>query len=168
MTDAYSSRQISPEVRQVLHVNHSLYMASALPSRVAAAADSVIEDGLLEAWLVHVRAMAEFLLVHPANAKKDFSAADFGWDGVTTIDTKPLADVWEVASAHLMHMSKQRVPNDLDALGSFDRSPAALAETSRIVLDLADEFVAAIAQQHPAHPMAERFRSGITQARRAI
>lgn len=168
MTESFWSEQLTPEVRQVLHVNHSLYMAAALPSRIADAADAVVEDGLVEAWLVHVRTLTEFLLVHPANPKKDFSAADFGWNGAAAIKTSSLSEVWKAASAHLVHMSKQRVPDDLAALGSFDRSPVALAAISLTVLDLAEEFVNVLVEQRPQHPMAERFRSGVDQARRAI
>lgn len=120
----------------------------------------------LESWLVHVRLMAEFLLVHPSNASKDFSASDFGWDGKTSLDTNELSRMWLVASQHLVHFSRERAPEDVYALEEADVTTSGLIRISTLVLDLVHEFVDHL--QVSGHADGPTFREHLDRARRAL
>lgn len=74
---------------------------------------------MLEAFYVHLRLLAEFL-VKPTN-HKDFGPNDFGviWTAPDLPETSRLARHWEIASSYVVHFGRPRVPSDIEDLEVF-------------------------------------------------
>ncbi len=98
----------------------------------------------LESFLVRVRALAEFLIVHKGNAEKDFTVEDFGGQAPAPDDPRRerLEDVWTFTSQNLVHFSRERTPEDLYDLRPPDyRTPEGHKGTAGQVLSLVEDFV---------------------------
>lgn len=150
------------ESRQAMHVCHSIYMIGCLPSARESAPTQALADAALDSWLVHVRLLTEFFLVKPADPKLDFSARDFGWEGDDSLEGGTLVSWWHVASSHLVHLGRQRVPDDLFELEPEDVSCAALVSVSLELLDLAEAFVLRL--EASESPVAHQFRDCLEAA----
>ncbi len=150
------------EARQAMHVCHSLYMVGRLPMERESAPTQALADAALESWLVHVRLLTEFLLVKPANPELDFSARDFGWEGDDGLDGETLVGWWHVASSHLVHLGRERAPDDPFDLEPEDVSCAALVSVSQGLLDLAEAFVLHL--EATETPVAPHFRDCLESA----
>ena len=113
-------RVLTPEVRQAGAVGASLQMIALLPEEKEKARTSVVEVACLEAWFVHMRLLIEYfgLKNGPASAK-DFSATDMAWK--PTPD-RELAELWQVASQHVVHFSLVRTPTLVKDVDPFDTS----------------------------------------------
>jgi hypothetical protein len=119
-------RVLSQSSRQASHVAHSVDMLGALPGAMERADNSYLQIACLESFLVHVRLLIEFLLIHRANPVKDFSARDFGWDGPPAADWSHLETVWVIASRHVVHFSADRAPQSVHDVKEVDTSVAGL------------------------------------------
>jgi hypothetical protein len=140
-------------------------MIGTLPHERESATNATLANACLEAWLIHVRLMAEYLLVRPSDPSKDFSARDFGWRGPTA----PQADIenmWMDASQYIVHFGKARTPPDLYDLAPLDVSISGLTHIAESVFALADEFVAYLHAQ--AFEESVRFGADLNDARAAL
>jgi hypothetical protein len=153
-------------VRQADQVGYSLLRVGQLPRERELATSDAVATSCLEAWLVHVRLLAEFLLVKPANPGKDFSAKDFGWDGQTTYETAGIERMWLVASRFVVHFSRDRTPVDVFDVAPLDVSYHGLVTVARSVLALAQDFVTFL--ETAAHEEAARFRADLDDAWTAL
>jgi hypothetical protein len=141
LSEDFWRRVLTQSVRQAAHVGHSLDMVGELPGAYDSSRTGIERVACLEAFLIHVRLLAEFLLVHPTKGMKDFSAGDFGWNGPTDRDTSLIDRMWRVASQHLVHFSRERTPEHADTLEAVDTTAVGLKSTALQTLDLADDFV---------------------------
>lgn len=168
MTDDFWQLILTQSARRAQHVGHSLRMVGALPMACESATTATEQTACLESWLMHVRLLAEFLLVHPSHSTKDFSAKDFDWDGQTSIDTSEIEQLWLVASQHLVHFSRERTPENVYTFEQIaaDWDTPALQTMASNVFDLAEEFVAHL--ERDDRPEASAFRHDLDQAVRAL
>lgn len=160
------NKWLSQSARQADHVCYSMKMVASLPHERERVEGGLAHLACLESWLVHVRLLLEFLLIHPANKTKDFSARDFGWEGPQSADHQRLKNLWQVASSHLVHFSRERAAEDLYDLQAEDMSLAALIDSSTQLLAVAQEFVLHL--EGSAQPEAGRFREALEHARSTL
>jgi hypothetical protein len=114
---------LSVQFRQAHHVAYSVSRVLKIPDLIEKTENQDIQDALFESWLVHVRALTEFYLVHESrHSKNDFSAKNFGWDKCHLDDYLDLDCWWVISSRHLLHFSDSRTPEDLFELDTVDRS----------------------------------------------
>lgn len=139
-----------PQVtRLTFHVTHSLRMFSQLPEqfeRVRYRGDQpypgqdLIQAAVQESWLLHARLLIEFLGVAGQTRSSDFSAANFGWN-LPAGDFTDLKAVWQDASRHLVHFSKEREPVDTWSLARGRYGVELMAQVGERVLQLFQAFV---------------------------
>lgn len=144
-----------PHWRMTSYVQESLSMLGRLPARWKATEDRWIATACLESFMVHVRLMAEFLVRRPT--ERDFSALDFLWPVPTSDAAKRLAgERWLLASRHVVHFSRERVPEDLADVRPIGDVEEWMRAAARDVFEVAEGFVVAV--EKAQHPQAERLR----------
>lgn len=88
--------------------------------------------GMLDAFYVHIRLLAEFLLRTTKGG--DFGPADFGttWEAPEGAAATRLDEVWDVASKYVVHFGGRRVPRRLagDALELYSVFVDAFADAA--------------------------------------
>jgi hypothetical protein len=149
-----------PAFRMASFLTESFSMVGQLPSRVADLDDQIVANACLESFFVHVRLLAEFLIRRPP--AKDFSALDFLWPVPTTPEAKRLADQWwNVASKHVVHFSRTRVPDDIADVEVVQDVVGFMTEAARDAFAVAADFVAAL--ERNAHDQAPMLRRSLTR-----
>lgn len=157
---------LTPDVRRASHVAHSVDMLSAMPGAMDRASDPYVQVACMEDFLVHARLLLEFLMVHPANAAKDFSARDFGWNGPPTAEWSHLEQVWLIACRHLVHFSNERAPDSVHDVQEVDTSAAGLSGVAAHILDLFAMFVVDLESR--GHTESMTFRRCLQRARQNL
>jgi len=149
----YQGLASSPEMRRTYQLDYSIHMIS----DIAAEYDGVVDRGsllcarsMLDAFYVHVRLLADFL-VKATKGGVDFGPADFGveWKIPTTAEAGRLGKYWDTASKYVVHFGHPRVPDDLEEVGGFEigsRAFKAMAADSLIVFA---EFMRRLESQTP-------------------
>ena len=74
--------------------------------------EPTVHHARLESFPVHVRALAEFLIVHKGNAEKDFTVEDFGGQAPAPHDPRRerLEDVWTLTNLYDLRPTDYRTP----------------------------------------------------------
>jgi hypothetical protein len=160
-------RVLTQPVRQAGHVAHAIEMVGRLPGRMVTISEPTVHHACLESFLVHVRALAEFLIVHKGNAEKDFTVEDFGSQAPAPDDPRRerLEDVWTLTSQNLVHFSRERTPEDLYDLRPPDYlTPEGHKGTAGQVLSLVEDFVVGLEARGTDPDAARRFRHALTTA----
>jgi hypothetical protein len=103
-------------------VAYSVYMLGDIAGNFKGAVDAAdlrLARCMLEAFYVHLRLLAEFL-VKPTQGR-DFGPSDF--DVTWTVPDLPeairLTEHWQVASSYVLHFGRSRVPEDVEDLEPF-------------------------------------------------
>jgi hypothetical protein len=135
MEDSISAMTTTVEMRQAQHVNYSVAMTSSIASEYDATVDGnhlTAAAAMVEAFWVHIRLLAEFLTQDLKG--KDIGPADFGiaWDIPTSEEAMRLGEYWQIASKHVVHFGRPRVPHDLSELDVFEVSSQSF---TRMVID---------------------------------
>jgi hypothetical protein len=148
----------------------SLDMIGHLPGLVRSSKNGRVQVACFEAFLVHVRLIAEFL-ARPSK-DKDFTARDFLsplsylWPRPSTDAGKRLRDKhWLTASKHVVHFSKDRVPADLADVKPIDPSEY-MSEAASDVFAVAEDFVSAV--ERAGHGLAGMLRGALNASRTAF
>jgi hypothetical protein len=113
----------------------------------------LVQQVCLEMFFAHVRALIEFLEIHPSRNRTDYSASGLvpGWSVFPSLAVTRLQASWSDASVHVMHFSKRRAKQES---GVTEVVPAELSDLLAIADDLFsvwDEF--ALAVNHPFAPV---------------
>lgn len=118
---------IATDVR-VCHAKQVAYSVD-MVAEIAIAYDRVVDEGeflvarcMLDAFYVHLRLLAEFLVLS-TKGKKDFGPADLGvtwWSAPEGPERERLKQLWGVASKYVVHFSRARVPKDPQELAAFE------------------------------------------------
>jgi hypothetical protein len=114
MSSNFEALQASPEVWRAHHVAYSVFMLG----DIASSYDSAVDAGefqrarcMLDAFYVHLRLIADFLVKQTSNM--DFGPRDFGvsWSPLGTREAQALLQHWQVASTYVVHFGRPRVPD---------------------------------------------------------
>lgn len=148
-------RTMTPEQHMVAHLGHTMMSLRDLPKWACDEAERSVPievvHGCRESFYMHVRTVAEFYVMFP---HRDWTARDFmpSWQPPADL-ADPLREQWWVASKHIAHMSKERVP-DPDNFQPQDTTLDALTKVARDCYRIAAAFVKAYGDQ-PDHTYAE-------------
>lgn len=152
MPDNVRAMAASVEMRQAQQLNYSVRLLG----DIAAEYDATVDAGALlsaacmvEAFFVHIRLLAEFLTRDPKG--KDIAPADFGvkWTPPTTQEVQRLGRYWVMASRFVVHLGRDRVPDDLTDLAVFELGGAAFHEMARDVFVVYGLFLSAVGAVTP-------------------
>jgi hypothetical protein len=156
-------RVLTQDLRRADQVTHAIDMLAALPGEMATATSAVLYVACMEDFLVHARALIEFLHVHSPNRRLDFTAEDFGWTPPPDLVKSPrLEAVWTAASQNLVHFSKERAPASVYNIRRFDTSVENLRSIATEILDLFAVFVNDLEARQ--HSEAASFRHSLDEA----
>ena len=145
---------LTQEVRQAGAFGASLQMAAHLPRAKDEANDPMVEVACLEAWFVHMRLLIEYFgLKRGLTNPKDFTAKDLSWNPVPD---EELADLWDLASQHVVHFSRVRTSSRLSEIEPFDTSRHNLERLARKIFTVAEDFVTTL--ERTEHEQAAVFR----------
>ena len=141
-----------PLVVRSQHVAYSVAMVADIATNYDAALDALdmlLARSMLDAFYVHIRLLAEFLVRKTSD--KDFGPADFGiaWDRPESEASRRLDDAWEVASKYVVHFGHRRVPTDIDDLAEFTVDGAYFRQLATDALDVYATFVEAVVEHTP-------------------
>ena len=124
MSENFHDLITSPEMRRGYQLDYSIRMISDIGTGYDDAVDrgnSLCARSMLDAFFVHVRLLADFL-VKTTQDRKDFGPADFGvdWTVSTTAEAARLSSHWDTASRYVVHYGRPRVPENLADLQAFE------------------------------------------------
>ena len=124
MSENFHNMITSPEMRRGYQLEYSIRMISDIATGYDAAVDRgeyLCARSMLDAFFVHVRLLADFL-VKATQERKDFGPADFDveWTVPTTAEAVRLGEHWDTASKYVVHFGRPRVPENLDDLQAFE------------------------------------------------
>lgn len=133
------------------HVGYSVRMVAEIAAHYNEALDASdfrLARCMLDAFYVHIRLLAEFLLRAPK--KEDFAPADFGvvWTSPSGPGADRLNEAWEVASKYVVHFGGRRVPSSDDA-SAFIVDGAHFRQLADDAVGLFSAFVDAMAATTP-------------------
>lgn len=113
------------------------------------ASDFRLARCMLDAFYVHIRLLAEFLL--RAQRKGDFAPADFGvsWTSPSGPGADRLNEAWEVASKYVVHFGGRRVPGSEDDASAFIVDGAHFRQLADDAVGLFSAFVDVLAATTP-------------------
>jgi hypothetical protein len=152
MEDSISAMTTTVEMRQAHHVNYSVVMTSSIASEYNATVDGnhlTAAASMVEAFWVHIRLLAEFLTKDLRG--KDIGPADFGiaWNIPSSEEAIRLGEYWDIASKHVVHFGRTRVPHDLSDLDVFEVNGQRF---TRMVIDALTVYSQFIVQLRAAYP----------------
>lgn len=152
MSDNFRRLFSQPLVVRSQHVAYSVEMVADVAANYNAALDALdmlSARCMLDAFYVHIRLLAEFL-IHKTSAK-DFGPADFGiaWDRPESEAAGRLGEAWDVASKYVVHFGHRRVPTDIDDLAEFTVDGAYFRQLATDALEVYTTFVKALAEHAP-------------------
>ena len=136
-------------------VGHTMDMIRELP-RYAAYDSTVDLQGTvrvacLEAFLIHVRAVTDFLCCRPdaRQSSDDFSARTFvpNWQPKPSDAAQQLRAAWVVASREIAHFSRDRLQANPEEPEFYDTSLAALQAIATAAEAVWQEFIEALGAQ---------------------
>jgi hypothetical protein len=148
--------------RRVDHLTFSFWMISSIPAARHNESDFLTYACMGDAFFVHVRLLADFLIHQTQN--RDFGPNDLvvGWVIPESSAVQRLQQDWELASRHVVHFSRERVPNNLDDLKPIEPDTATLRAMANDVLAVMSEFVVMAEKQKIEH--ADRLRAECDEA----
>jgi hypothetical protein len=148
--------------RRVDHLTYSLWMISSIPAACHDESDPLSYACMVDAFLVHVRLLAEFLVRRTPNC--DFGPNDLvqHWVAPESSAAQRVHQHWELASRHVVHFSHERVPDSLDDLNPIEPDTATLRTMANDVLTVMSEFVVTAEKQKIEH--ADRLRGEYDEA----
>ncbi|MFI8516790.1 hypothetical protein ACIGEZ_02990 [Streptomyces sp. NPDC085481] len=121
-------------------VEQTEYLAPLLPE--GAGLSGAVRVAVIESFWVNVRLLAEFLV--KGTGSRDWQARDFapGWTATNAEARTRLSEAWVTASRHVMHLSKDRTPAQLNAVEPV--SAELYRQVAEDCREVYDEFVANI------------------------
>lgn len=145
-------------MRQAYQVNYSVVMTSSIASEYDATVDGnhlTAAASMVEAFWVHIRLLAEFLTKDLKD--KDIGPADFGiaWDIPSSEEAMRLGEYWDIASKHVVHFGRPRVPHDLSELDVFEVNSEGFARTVIDALTVYSQFMVQLRAAYPPVPTTE-------------
>ena len=148
MSDNFTLLFTHPTYVKAQHVGYSVRMVADIAAHYDEALNALelrLARCMLDAFYVHIRLLAEFLL-HKTK-KGDFGPADFGveWKAPIGEASERLDDAWEVASKHVVHFGGRRVPESLDDRAEFKVEGASFRQLAGDAIELYSTFVDAVA-----------------------
>lgn len=158
MEDSISAMTTTVEMRQAHHVNYSVAMTSSIASEYDATVDGshlTAAASMVEAFWVHIRLLAEFLTKDLKG--KDIGPADFGiaWDIPSSEEAMRLGDYWDIASKHVVHFGRPRVPHDLSELDVFEVNSERFRRMVIDALTVYSQFMVQLRAAYPPVPTTE-------------
>lgn len=142
-------------VARSLHVAYSVEMVAGIAVNFDAAVkslealDVVLAPCMLDAFYVHIRLLADFLV--RTTSAKDFGPADFGvaWAPPESEAAGRLDEAWDVASKNVVHFGRSRVPANTDDPTEVTVDGAHLRQLATDALEVYTSFVEAVAERTP-------------------
>ena len=140
------------EMRYAYQVEYSIRMIADIPgayNRMLDARQELCARAMLDAFYVHIRLLADFLIRRTKNL--DFGPSDFGvpWQAPNSAEAQRLSGHWDVASKYVSHFSRDRVPSDLDSLNAFPVGATFFVEMARDAIAVVGSFVRALESELP-------------------
>jgi len=122
MADNFRKLQTEPLVVRSQHVAYSVKMVADIAHGYDQALDTddfVLARCMLDAFYIHIRLLADFLL-RPTQGR-DFGPDDFGitWVAPTGEGSDRLLEAWGVASTYVVHFGGPRIPTGPEGLEPF-------------------------------------------------
>ncbi|OAR24527.1 hypothetical protein A8W25_19235 [Streptomyces sp. ERV7] len=144
---AWWNEQLPPASRAVGTVQYALQQIDGLLDYVTGQrhiAPDVVANACVESFMVNVRLVADFLI--KGHETKDLRAVDLlpGWESTGEAGER-LAEWWDLASKHVMHMSRMRIPEELGAM-----QPLTETEFRQMAADCREVYQAFAAQYDTA------------------
>lgn len=95
---------------------------------------------------MHARLMCEFLLIVKPDLSKVFTVLDFEvaeprWTGPTTVEKESLRQLRRLASEEVVHFSRERVPENLADIKSFEPSRQRFESYTMHIFDVLKSFI---------------------------
>jgi len=152
MPDSFTRLQLDPPLVRARHVGYSVRMVA----EIAAHYDEPMDSSefrtarcMADAFYVHVRLLAEFLVRTPKGG--DFAPADFGiaWEAPGGAATARLGEGWDVASKYVVHFGGRRVPKCPDDASEFTVGGPCFRQLAGDALEVYSVFVDAVAAVTP-------------------
>jgi hypothetical protein len=143
----------SPERRRAQQLAYSVEMVGDIASQY----DTSVDQGeyafarcMLDAFYVHVRLLADFLV--KATKGKDFGPFDFDveWTTPTSQEATRLIDHWDAASKYVVHFGRPRVPEKLEDLEAFQVGGEHFHAMAADALTVFRQFLTALESGPPA------------------
>jgi len=158
----FLANKMTPRSRRVDHLTYSLWMISSIPAARHDESDFLTYACMVDAFFVHVRLLAEFLVRR--TPKVDFGPNDVvhSWVAPESSAAQRLSQHWALASRHVVHFSRERVPESLDDLKAIELDTATLRTMANDVLAVMSAFVVTAEKQKIEH--ADRLRSEYDEA----
>lgn len=122
-------------------LDHAHYMIQVLPKWVNADIEPELQFAALEDWLTNIRLVSEFYRISGKGSPMDFSVEDF----LENFQIKPqhqkeLNELWLLASRHVSHLSRERLPEPDQVVTPFDFSLKNLNRISTFVTEIYIDF----------------------------
>lgn len=148
--------------RRVDHLTFSFWMISSIPAARHDESDFLTYACMGDAFFVHVRLLAGFLIHQTQD--RDFGPNDLvvGWVVPESSAVQRLQQHWELASRHVVHFSLARVPDSLNDLKPIEPDTATLRAMANDVFAVMSEFVVMAEKQKIEH--ADRLRAEYDEA----
>jgi hypothetical protein len=152
MPDNFTRLQIAPTLVRARHVGYSVRMVAEIAAHYDAALDASefrTARCMLDAFYVHIRLLAEFLIRTTKGA--DFGPAEFGitWEAPEGAAATRLDEVWDIASKYVVHFGGRRVPKSVDELSQFTVDGPYFRQLASDALELYSVFVDEVANATP-------------------
>lgn len=139
-----------------MQVGHTLKMLAWSCLNVDSS-DGQTRNVSVDVFLIHSRLMCELLLVRPARRTTDFSVLDFcvnleptgsseaisriQWKGPNREAKSLLLPLWNTASKHVVHFSRERAPEYLRMIEPEDFTAPTLRRLTLAIFSLLDDFL---------------------------
>ncbi|MFJ1545868.1 hypothetical protein [Streptomyces sp. NPDC088246] len=135
--------QLPPELRAIGIVQQAIGQIDGLVDYVTGRQPiepRAVEIACTESFMVNVRLVADFLF--KKREPKDLRAVDLvpGWKADTEAG-KRIGEWWDLASKHVMHLSKKRIPEDIGTI-----QPLTEAEQRQMAADCREVYESFLAQ----------------------
>jgi hypothetical protein len=145
---SFQERMSSPPMRRAYQVTYSMRLVADIAGNYNATQDAghdLCARAMIEAFYVHIRLIAEFLLKGPG-PHGDIRPPDFGvtWTVPDSAEANRLLEAWETASGYVVHLGKRRVPEDLDDLQAFEVDGQFMTRMAIAALTLMKGFVESV------------------------
>lgn len=130
----------------IASLDHAHQMINVLPKWVNADIAPELQFAALEDWLTNIRLVSEFYRVAGQGSPRDFSVNDFLTDfDIEQNHKEELKELWLLASKHVSHLSRQRIPQTNQTFKEFDYSLKNLQRISDFVGNIYADFKSKIA-----------------------
>jgi hypothetical protein len=118
----------------VASLDHAHFMVRELPKWINSDNEPILKIAVLEDWLTNIHLVAEFYRISGNDKASDFSVNDFLSDFRIEKEYRTeLNELWLMASKHVSHLSRERLPVENQAVEPFDDSLANLTRISSYV-----------------------------------